>query len=165
MSNTLSIEEMNHELFQPQTNNIFHLEIEGVPAYLVKTVSRPSFTISEQDMNWGNAPTRKVSTGRVTFGTLEVELWESINPSAAQLVMAWIRAHTDNVSGRASYSALHKRDIVLAVGDPMGNIVQRWFYKNCHLNSVEFSDLDHEADGELTSISLSISYDNVFLLH
>jgi hypothetical protein len=106
-----------------------------------------------------------VSNGKVTFdSTLDISLWEPINPSGAQMVMAWVRTHSDNVSGRAAYAAMYKKDILLNLCDPMGNIVQRWLYKNCHLTSVTFSELDHEG-GDLTSIDLSISYDNCILLH
>ena len=165
MADTLSIEEMNHELFQPLMDHVWSLEIDGVPAYLIKTASRPTIEIGETEMGWGNAPPRKVSTGKLSFGgSLDIELWEAINPSAAQLVMAWVRTHSDNVSGRAGYAAMYKRDILLSVADPMGNVVQRWLYKNCHITNADFSDLDHEG-GELTNISLSISYDNCILLH
>lgn len=166
MADTLGIEEMNHNLFQPQTDNVWSLEVDGIPAYIIKTANRPSISISSAEMNWGNAPTRKVSTGRITFdGTLELELWEPINPSGAQLVMAWVRTHSDNISGRAGYAAMYKRDVLLNVADPMGNIIQRWLYKNCHIVSANFSDLDHESDGTLTNISLSLEFDNCILLH
>jgi hypothetical protein len=165
MSNTLSLEDMNHELFQPMMGHVWKLELDGIPAYTIKTANRPGFTIGEATLDWGNKPTRKISTGKITFsGNLDVALWEPINPSGAQVVMAWIRAHSDNISGRAGYAAMYKKDVLLSVADPMGNIVQRWLYKNCHIASATFSALDHE-NPNLTDIQLSLSYDNCILLH
>lgn len=164
MAETLGINDMLPQRFQPMMGHTWKLFIEGIEAYTVKTASRPEVTMESVELAWGNAPPRKISTGKITFNDLSVSLWEPINPSGAQKVMAWIRTHSDNVSGRAGYADHYKRDIELKLTDPVGNVVQHWVYKGAHLESVSFSELDHE-EASLNNIDLTIKYDNCILLY
>ena len=160
MAETLSVTEMIPNKFEPKRKNRWVFAIEGIDAFILKTASRPSFTIGEQEINFINA--KRYVAGKMTFDTMSVTLHDPIAPSGAQQVMEWIRTHYESVSGRAGYADFYKRDCQLKMLDPVGTVVELWDIKGAFLTNANFGDLSYDAE-DPADISLSIRFDNCVL--
>ena len=124
MAETLSVTEMIPNKFEPKRKNRWVFAIEGIDAFILKTASRPSFSIQEQEINYINA--KRYIAGKTSFESINVTLHDPIAPSGAQQVMEWIRTHYESVSGRAGYADFYKRDCQLKMLDPVGTVVELW---------------------------------------
>ena len=51
MAQVIATEEMFFTAFEPKTANRFIMYMDGVPAYLIKSVTRPNLTIDVQTMD------------------------------------------------------------------------------------------------------------------
>jgi hypothetical protein len=160
MAETLSVTEMIPNKFEPKRKNRWIFAIEGIDAFILKSASRPSFQIGEQEINYINA--KRYVAGKLTFDQLNVALHDPIAPSGAQQVMEWIRTHYESVSGRAGYADFYKRDCQLKLLDPVGTVVELWDIKGAFLTNAKYSDLDYGDDG-MADITLTIRFDNCVL--
>lgn len=160
MAETLSVTEMIPNKFEPKRKNRWVFAIEGIDAFILKTASRPSFSIQEQEINYINA--KRYIAGKATFESISVTLHDPIAPSGAQQVMEWIRTHYESVSGRAGYADFYKRDCQLKMLDPVGTVVELWDIKGAFLTSANFGDLSYDGD-EPADISITIRFDNCVL--
>jgi len=160
MAETLSVTEMIPNKFEPKRKNRWIFAIEGIDAFLMKSASRPSYTIGEQEVNWINS--KRYLAGKATFDQLSVTLHDPIAPSGAQQVMEWIRTHHETVSGRAGYADFYKRDCQLKLLDPVGTVVELWDIKGAFLTAANFGDLNYDGE-EMADISLTIRFDNCVL--
>ena len=160
MAETLSVTEMIPNKFEPKRKNSWVFAIEGIDVFILKTASRPSFTIGEQEINFINA--KRYIAGKMTFDSLSVTLHDPIAPSGAQQVMEWIRTHYESVSGRAGYADFYKRDCQIKMLDPVGTVVELWDVKGAFLTNANFGDLSYDAE-DPADISLTIRFDNCVL--
>lgn len=160
MAETLSVTEMIPNKFEPKRKNRWIFAIEGIDAFILKTASRPSFTIGEQEINFINA--KRYIAGKMTFDSLSVTLHDPIAPSGAQQVMEWIRTHYESVSGRAGYADFYKRDCQIKMLDPVGTVVELWDVKGAFLTNANFGDLSYDAE-DPADITLTIRFDNCVL--
>jgi hypothetical protein len=158
---TLSVEQMLPNKFEPKRKNRWVLAIEGIDAYLLKSAARPKFTFDEITLQYINM--YRYLAGNVKFEPMQVVLHDPIAPSGAQQVMEWIRLHMETVSGRAGYADFYKRDIQLKLLDPVGTVIELWDIKGAQLVTAEFSDLKYDGTAEVQDITLSIRYDNCVL--
>ena len=99
MAETLSVSAMLPNKFEPKRKFRCVFQIEGVDAFLLKSASRPTFNLAEQEIPFINA--KRYISGRLTFDSISVTLHDPIAPSGAQQVMEWLRTHYESVSGRA----------------------------------------------------------------
>jgi hypothetical protein len=146
--------------FEPKRKNRFVLMIEGIDAYIIKTMKRPSVTTEEVEVPFINS--RRYLAGLTKFGTIEVTLHDPIAPSGAQQITEWLRLHFESVSGRSGYADFYKRDIQLKVLDPIGTVVELWDIKGAFITEANFGDLTYE-DGTPVEISITLRYDNAVL--
>ena len=160
MAETLSVTEMIPNKFEPKRKNRWIFAIEGIDAFILKTASRPSFTIAEQEINFINA--KRYIAGKLTFDTMSITLHDPIAPSGAQQVMEWIRTHYESVSGRAGYADFYKRDAQLKLLDPIGTVIELWDLKGCFITSVGMGELQYGEPGIL-EINLGLKFDNCVL--
>ena len=160
MAETLSVTEMIPNKFEPKRKNRWVFAIEGIDAFILKTASRPSFSIQEQEINYINA--KRYIAGKTSFESINVTLHDPIAPSGAQQVMEWIRTHYESVSGRAGYADFYKRDCQLKMLDPVGTVVELWDIKGAFLTQAGFGDLSYDGD-EPQEISLTLRFDNCVL--
>ena len=160
MAETLSVTEMIPNKFEPKRKNRWVFAIEGIDAFLMKTASRPSYTIAETEINFINS--KRYVAGKTTFDTMSVTLHDPIAPSGAQQVMEWIRTHYESVSGRAGYADFYKRDCQLKMLDPVGTVVELWDIKGAFLTNANFGDLSYDGE-EPADISLTLRFDNCVL--
>jgi hypothetical protein len=160
MAETLSVNDMLPNKFEPKRKNRWVFAIEGIDAYLIKSTKRPSVKTEEKEIPWINS--RRYIAGKTTFDTIEVSLYDAIAPSGAQQVMEWVRTHFESVSGRAGYADFYKRDCQLKMLDPIGTVVELWDIKGAQITNATFGDLDYGSE-DPSDISLTIQMDNCVL--
>ena len=159
MAETLSVADMLPNKFEPKRKNRFVLAIEGIDSFLIQDVNRPDFTMNSKKIDFINSY-RKIGNGKGEWADLSVKLHDPIAPSGAQQTMEWVRTHYESVSGRAGYADFYKRDIQIKVLDPVGTVIELWDIKGAFLKSVGFDGLSYTSDGDLLTITLTISFDN-----
>jgi hypothetical protein len=123
--------EMFFTPFEPKLSNRFIMNIEGIPAFLVKTTGRPNITLNEVELNHINV--KRYVKGRAEWQQLTVTLYDPIVPSGAQAVMEWVRLHHESVTGRDGYSDFYKKDITFNVLGPVGDKVEEWTLKGAFI--------------------------------
>jgi len=160
MAETLAVQDMLPNKFEPKRKFRWVFAIEGIDAFLMKAATRPNMTFSEQELHFINS--RRYLAGKMNFDPITVTLYDPIAPSGAQQVMEWVRTHFESVSGRAGYADFYKRDCQIKMLDPVGTVVELWDLKGCMLNNANFNDLDYTAE-DPTDISLGIRFDNCVL--
>ena len=151
MADTLSVQDMLPNKFEPKRKNRWIFALEGIDSFLIKTASRPSVSIEEQTISYMNS--KRYLAGNATFETISLTLHDPIAPSGAQQVMEWVRTHFESVSGRAGYADFYKRDCQLKLVDPVGTIIELWDIKGCFLTSAGFGDVSYE-DSAMMEVSL-----------
>ena len=147
--------------FEPKTKNRFVMYIGDIPAYLVKTMNRPSITFEEVEINHINV--KRYVKGKGAWNTLEVTLYDPIVPSGAQAVMEWVRLHHESVTGRDGYSDFYKKDITFNVLGPVGDKVEEWVLKGAMIQEANFNDLDYANGTDVADITLTLRYDYAIL--
>ena len=160
MADTLSVQDMLPNKFEPKRKNRWIFALEGIDSFLIKTASRPSVSIEEQTISYMNS--KRYLAGNATFETISLTLHDPIAPSGAQQCMEWVRTHFESVSGRAGYADFYKRACQLKLLDPVGTVVELCDLKGCFLTSAGFGDIDYGGE-EPTEISLTIRFDNCVL--
>lgn len=160
MAETLSVQDMLPNKFEPKRKFRWVFAIEGIDAFLMKTAARPQITIAEQTISFINS-TRYIA-GKGTYNPISITLHDPIAPSGAQQVMEWVRTHFESVSGRAGYADFYKRDCQIKMLDPVGTVVELWDLKGCFLNDANFNDLSYDAE-DPTEISITMRFDNCVL--
>ena len=136
------------------------MNIEGIPAFLVKTTGRPNITLNEVALDHINV--KRYVKGKAEWQTLTVTLYDPIVPSGAQSVMEWVRLHHESVTGRDGYSDFYKKDITFNVLGPVGDKVEEWTLKGAFIESADFSDLNY-AESNPAEVSLTLRYDYAIL--
>ena len=146
--------------FEPKMANRFIMEIDGIPAYLIKTAQRPQLQLNSVPLDHINV--KRYVKGKAEWQPVTVTLYDPIVPSGAQAVMEWVRLHHESVTGRDGYSDFYKKDITFNVLGPVGDKVEEWTLKGAFIESTDFSDLNY-AEATPAEISLTLRYDYAIL--
>ena len=146
--------------FEPKMANRFIMEIDGIPAYLIKTAGRPNISIGEVALDHINV--KRYVKGKAEWQPITVTLYDPIVPSGAQAVMEWVRLHHESVTGRDGYSDFYKKDITFNVLGPVGDKVEEWTLKGAFITEANFNELDF-ASSEVADIALTLQYDYAIL--
>ena len=123
----LNTNEMMFTAFEPKLQNRFLMEIEGIPAYLIKKTSRPQIEMNEIVLDHINVK-RKVK-GKANWTPITCDLYDPVTPSGAQAVMEWVRLGHESVTGRDGYSDFYKKDVYIRTLGPVGDVVEEWILK------------------------------------
>jgi hypothetical protein len=142
--------------FEPKVQNRFIMYIDGVPSYLVKSVASPAFDAGEIILDHINTY-RKVK-GKVRWQDMAMTLYDPVTPSGAQSVMEWARLAHESVTGRDGYSDFYKKDLVLNVLGPVGDVVSEWIIKGAYAKTANFGAYDWSNEAAV-SIDLTIAMD------
>lgn len=153
----LDASEIMFTAFEPKVSNRFIMYIDGIPAYLIKKASSPSFDTNEILLEHINIY-RKIK-GKVKWSDMTLDLYDPIAPSGAQSVMEWARLAHESVTGRDGYSDFYKKDIVLNILGPVGDVVSEWIIKGAFVKSANFGDYDWSTGDAAANISLTIAMD------
>ena len=146
--------------FEPKLKNRYVMAIDGIPAYLIKTANRPSISFEEVELNHMNV--KRYVKGKATWETVEFTLYDPVGPSAAQAVMEWVRLAHESVTGRDGYSDFYKKDVLVKVLGPVGDVVEQWTLKGAWIQTATFNDLDFSSSDPV-EISLTLRYDYAIL--
>lgn len=160
MAETLSVTDMLPNKFEPKRKHRWIFGIEGIDAFIIKTASRPTFTMTDKKIPWIN--TQRYISGKLEFGTIGVTLHDPIAPSGAQQVMEWIRTHHESVSGRSGYADFYKRDCQLKMLDGIGTVVELWDIKGAFITAANFNGVDYGSDDPI-DITLTLRFDQCVL--
>jgi len=139
--------------------------IASVPAYVLKTVSKPGFTVSETEHKYLNHT--YYYPGRVEWEPITLTLADPVSPDMAA-TMADILASSGYKPAQSvnDTSTISKKKAVEALGnqieiqqiDADGNAVETWRLVNPFITDVKFGDLDYEGD-DMSQIDVTIRYD------
>ena len=146
--------------FEPKLKNRFIMQIDGINAYLIKAMNRPSLESDEVVLEHMNV-TRYVK-GKTRWQPLDITLYDPVVPSAAQQVIEWVRLHHESVTGRDGYADFYKKNITFNVLDPVGAVVEEWELKGAFITNANFGDLSFD-DATPVEITLSLQYDYAIL--
>ena len=160
MAELLEPQDIMFTPFEPKLKNRFIMNIDGIPAYTIKTATRPQVTFDEVEMHHMNV--RRYLKGKAAWQPLTITLYDPIVPSAAQASMEWIRLSHESVTGRDGYSDFYKKDVNFQVLGPVGDIVEEWTLKGAFIQDANFGDLSFE-DSAPVEISLTLRYDYAIL--
>jgi len=143
--------------FEPKQANRFILYMDGVPSYLVKGVNGINLTQGEVPLNHINIQ-HKVK-GKTVWGDVQMTLFDPITPSGAQAVMEWVRLHHESVTGRDGYSDFYKKDLVLDVLGPVGDVVSEWILKGAFIKDANFGDYSWDTADTAVNITMTVAVD------
>ena len=156
----LETNQMMFTAFEPKLQNRFLMDIEGIPAYLIKKIARPSITFGEVVLDHINIK-RKIK-GKANWDNITVDLYDPVTPSGAQAVMEWVRLSHESVTGRDGYSDFYKKDIRFNALGPVGDVVEEWICKGAYVKQANFGDFDWTSDTP-ANISITIRMDYAIL--
>jgi hypothetical protein len=143
--------------FEPKVQNRFIMYVDGIPAYLIKKAASPQFDAGEIILDHINVY-RKVK-GKVKWQDMNLELYDPITPSGAQAVMEWARLAHESVTGRDGYSDFYKKDLVLNVLGPVGDIVSEWVIKGAYVKTANFGEYDWASEAAVNlSVTIAMDY-------
>lgn len=160
MADLLSPDEIHYRDFEPKLKNRFMMFIDEIPYYIVKAGNRPSIQFNPITLDHINMK-RKI-LGKGEWQDISLTLYDPINPSGAQAVIEWIRRGYESVTGRAGYSQFYKKDIVLNMIGPPGDIVEEWTLKGAFVTSADWGSIDWSDDSP-AEITIQVAYDYAVL--
>jgi len=156
----LETNQMMFTAFEPKLQNRFLMEIDGIPAYLIKKIARPAIEMNEIVLDHINVK-RKVK-GKANWTPIACDLYDPVTPSGAQAVMEWVRLGHESVTGRDGYSDFYKKDIYVRTLGPVGDVVEEWILKGAFCTNATFGDMSWDSDSP-ANISMTISMDYAIL--
>jgi len=136
------------------------MQLDGIPAYLIRKVDRPKLTQEPKKLDHINL--QRYIKGKSVWDPMTIELYDPIVPSGAQSVMEWVRLHHESVTGRDGYAEFYKKDIIINVLGPVGDKVEEWILKGAQITKIEFGELDWSKD-DTVAISMTIQPDYCIL--
>ena len=142
--------------FEPKLKNRFIMQIDGINAYLIKGMARP--TIESETVELPHMNVTRYVKGKSKWSPIDITLYDPIVPSASQQVIEWIRLHHESVTGRDGYSDFYKKNITFNVLDPVGAVVEEWELKGAFITNANFGELSFD-DATPVEITLSLQYD------
>jgi len=146
--------------FEPKLKNRFIMQIDGINAYLIKAINRPTLESDEVILEHMNV-TRYVK-GKSRWQPLDITLYDPVVPSAAQQVIEWIRLGHESVTGRDGYADFYKKNVTFNVLGPVGDVVEEWELKGCYIQSANFGDMAFDTSDPV-EITLTLRYDYAIL--
>ena len=159
MAEVLEQNDMFFTAFEPKVQNRFIMNIDGIPAFLIKAAARPSINNNNIVIDYIN--TKRKLKGKSEWADVSITLYDPIVPSAAQACMEWVRLAHESVTGRNGYADMYKKDVQINVLGPVGDIVEKWDLKGAFPTTVDFngSGLDWASqEALLINVTLAIDY-------
>lgn len=131
--------------------------IDGFPSYMIKSISGLGFDQGEIKLNHINIY-RKIK-GKMSWNDVTVTLFDPITPSGAQAVMEWTRLHHESVTGRDGYSDFYKKDVVIDILGPVGDIVSEWVLKGAFIKTADMGEYNWDTEAEAQNLTLTLGMD------
>ena len=146
--------------WEPVKAHQFIMQIDDIPAFLIKSSAKPSIANGEITLDHINV--QRYVKGKSVWNTIAVSLYDAIVPSGAQKVMDWIRLHHESATGRDGYSSYYKKLIYLRQLSPLGERIEEWQLHGTYIVDANFGTLDWSSE-EVVNIELTLRYDWAFL--
>ena len=147
--------------FEPKQVNRFIMYIDGIPSFMIKMTDRPKMSSGVVTLDHINLQ-RKVK-GKSTWEALNISLYDSVAPSAAQAAMEWIRLSHEAVTGRDGYSDFYKKDITINALGPVGDKVEEWTIYGAWVSNFDGGSLDYSTVDTAVNVNLTIQFDYAVL--
>lgn len=160
MAEVLEFNDMMYTNFEPKMKNRFIMEMNGIPAYLIKAATRP--TIQFEVVTLDHINVKRKLKGKGEWQDITMTLYDPIVPSGAQAVMEWVRLSHESLTGRAGYADMYKKRIDCYMLGPVGDKIEHWVLIGAFINQANFGDIDWSSN-DPASIELTISYDHAIL--
>jgi hypothetical protein len=160
--NILNYTQMIADTFEPKMKNRYYMEMTsvGIPAYMVKTANRPEINFETVKIDHINVY-RKLK-GKGEWQDLNITLYDPVVPSAAQLVMEWVRLSHESITGRDGYADFYKKDLDFYMLGPVGDKIEQWKIKGAFILSANFGDVAFDSN-EPATIELTLAMDYAIL--
>jgi len=136
MANLIENDKIFYTPYEPKVQNRFILQVDGIPSFIMKKVSRPQIECGEVVLDHINI-IRKVK-GKCKWGDITMTLYDPIVPSGAQAVMEWVRTQHESVTGRDGYADFYKKDFDIFVLGPVGDKIENWKVKGAYIKTAQF---------------------------
>lgn len=146
--------------WEPKRTHQFIMEVDGIPAYLIKTTSKP--TIENGEIPLQHINIERYVKGRSKWSSINMTLYDPIMPSGARAVMDWVRLHHESATGRDGYASQYKKEIRLRQLSPLGEIIEEWILKGAYITSANFGGTLDWSDEGPVMIELGIRFDWAF---
>ena len=160
MAELLEPQDIMFTPFEPKLKNRFIMQLDGINAYLIKAMNRPTLESDEVILEHMNV-TRYVK-GKSRWQPLDITLYDPVVPSAAQQVMERVRLGHESVTGRDGYSDFYKKNVTFNLLGPVGDVVEEWELKGAYIQSAQFGDLAFDTSDPV-EIVLTLRYDYAIL--
>lgn len=157
----LDTNEIFYTTFEPKTVNRGIIYIDGIPAFTVFKMKKPSFTVPAKRVHHINSYFN--FAGKRTWDTASMTMYDPVTPSGAQAVMDWARLTYEAVTGRAGYIDFYKKDLVYNDLGPVGDVVSEWIYKGAFVTKMDNQEIDWENEGDAQKITIEVTYDYAIL--
>lgn len=148
--------EIMFRAFEPKVQNRFIMYMDGIPSFMVKQVTAPSFT--DESIKLDHINTYRKIRGKREWNNMSMTLYDPITPSGAQAVMDWARLSYESVTGRAGYSDFYKKDLTLNVLGPVGDIVSEWVIKGAFIAEMAQGDFNWNSS-EVVELTMTVAMD------
>mgnify|MGYP003631954277 FL=1 len=150
---------------EPKRGFRFQLLNGNIPAYTIKKVSKPSFTVNESTHKYLNHT--YYYPGSVEWETVSFTLVDPVNPDAAATLANIIReggyaplsGPNDTLSSTSKSTAIDALgEIKIQQLNAAGSAIETWTLKNAWIKNVNFGELDYESE-DLTEVQVEVRYD------
>jgi hypothetical protein len=150
---------------EPKRGFRFQLLNGNIPAYTIKKVSKPSFTVNESTHKYLNHTF--YYPGSVEWETVSFTLVDPVNPDAAATLANIIRegGYAPMTGPGNTLETTSKSKAMAALGEikiqqlnAAGEKIETWTLKNAWIKNVNFGELDYESE-DLTEVQVEIRYD------
>ena len=152
---------------EPKRKYRFLMSFNGVPQWILKSVTRPNINITEAEHTFVNY--KFYFPGRVEYSEINLTLADPVNPDASATMIELLKQSgyvfpNDNFSGKVL--TMSKQKAVTAVGgkiyiqqiDAEGNAIEEWALFNPWIKAVNFDELDYESD-DIINLEVTLRYD------
>ena len=136
------------------------MEVDGIPSYMIKAMSRP--TISSDVVTIDHINVQRKIKGKTTWNDISITLHDPLVPSGAQAVMEWVRLSHEAITGREGYADFYKKDLNFYLLGPVTDKVEEWTVKGAFITEANFGDLTYESS-EKVEITVTLAYDYAIL--
>jgi len=150
----------------------FLVEWNGMPQFIAKSVTKPSFQVGTTAHSFLNHNFN--FPGRVTWQDVTLTLVDPINPDATYSFYRMLtesgyqlptEVAADGVVTTTGKKTISKKSMITQLSsmriktlDEDGNTIEHWTLNNCQFTSVNFDQLDYSSE-ELLNITVTVKYD------
>lgn len=160
MAESLEINQMLANAYEPKRMFRWILEIDGIDAFTATSAARPSKTIDKTVIDYINQ--KIYHAGKTEWQPISITLHDPIAPSAAQKVTTWLNLVHNSQIGRMGYASFYKKNFSLKMLDGPGNVVEKWNYVGAFPTSINYGELNYE-NSDTMKIQMEIQMDDCVL--